>query len=237
MSEWRRTVAASPVLIVATPDSAITPAAQLLRGLGTVTASHIVLHLSGLHDRTALSPLLDTGAALGSLHPLQAVSDPGTAAARLAGAYAGVEGDARAIECAERLARAAGMIPVRLLPAAKPGYHAAAAITSNLTVALYSLALRVATEAGVPADDAGRMYLGLLRGTVENLAAGSVTEALTGAIRRGDAETVRAHLRALAPRDRTIYRLLGIEALEVARDAGLPEDAVSAVRQALEDGR
>lgn len=234
-SQWSRSVASAAVVLVATPDSAITPTAEALRDLEAVTASHVVLHLSGLHDRTALAPLIASGAALGSLHPLQAVSDPATAAARLDGAYAGVEGDTRAIECAERLARAIGMTPVRLPPGSKPGYHAAAAIMSNLTVALYALAVRVAGEAGVPADGVARMYLGLLRGTVENLAAGSAAEALTGAIRRGDADTVRAHLRALAPADRTIYRLLGIEALGLAREAGLAEDAASSTRRVLDD--
>ena len=53
----------------------------------------------------ALAPLWRaTGAALGSLHPLQTLSDPATAAERFAGAYAGVEGDDRALAAAEALA-------------------------------------------------------------------------------------------------------------------------------------
>ena len=47
--------------------------------------------------------------------------------------------------------------------------------------------------------------------------------ALTGAIRRGDAGTVAAHLAALAPRDRRVYAALGLEALTLARAAGLAE--------------
>jgi len=41
----------------------------------------------------------------------------------------------------------------------------------------------------------------------------------------------------LALADREIYRLLGREALEVARSAGLPDAAASAVSKALEDER
>lgn len=127
------------------------------------------------------------------------------------------------------------MTPVRLPSGAKPGYHAAAAMASNLTVALYALAVRVAERAGVPADAVGHMYLGLLRGTVENLAAGDAASALTGPIRRGDADTVEGHLRALGPAERDIYRLLGREALRLAEEAGLPPAAAEAVRRRLDD--
>ena len=235
--EWRQAVADASVVIVATPDAAITGAADALRRLRVVTAAHTVLHLSGLHDRSSLAPLTDSGAALGSLHPLQAVSDAGAAPQRLRGAYAGVEGDDRAIAHAEGLALAVGLIPVRLPPGSKPGYHAAAAIASNLTVALYALATRVAAQAGVPADVVPSMYIGLLRGTVENLAAGGAAAALTGAIRRGDAATVSAHLGALAPAEREVYRVLGREALRIARSAGLEEAAATAVAAALENDR
>lgn len=236
-SQWHRAVAASNIVIIATPDAAIAHAAAALRALTSLRPDHVVLHLSGLHDRSALEPLVGTGAALGSLHPLQAVSDPQAAPERLRGAWAGIEGDERAVASAERLARAVGMVPVRLPPGSKAGYHAAAAITSNLTVALYAVATRVAGEAGIDREAVERMYVGLLRGTVENIAAGGAAGALTGAIRRGDAETVRAHLRVLAPADREIYRLLGREALEVARSAGLPDAASATLSEALEDER
>lgn len=236
-SAWRDTLVKASVVLVATPDGAIATVSEMLRGIDTIGAEHVVLHLSGLHDRSALAPLSDSGAALGSLHPLQAVSDPLTAPARLQGAFAGIEGDDRAVECAGGLARDVGMMPVRLPPGSKPGYHAAAAMTSNLTVALYALATRVAENAGVPSADVGRMFLGLLRGTVENLEAGGASAALTGAVRRGDAATVSAHLDALAPAEREIYRMLGLEALRLAQGAGLPESAATAVRRVLEEGR
>lgn len=232
---WPGALAAASVILVATPDSAISAVAMALGGLGAVRPSHVVLHLSGLHDRTALAALESTGAALGSLHPLQAVADPRTAPARFEGAFAGVEGDERAMVCAERLARAVGMAPVRLPPGTKVGYHAAAAMTSNLTVALYALAMRVAQRAGVPAKSVGSMYFSLLRGTVDNLEGRDPAAALTGAIRRGDAATVRAHLEALHADEREVYRLLGHEALGLAQRAGLSAAAAEDIRRLLEE--
>ena len=222
----------APLVLIAVPDDAIGGvAADLARGQA-VGEGHIVLHLSGLLDRDALRPLADTGAALGSFHPLQSVADPSTAGARLRGAFAGLEGDDRALDAGEWLAGALGMHPVRLAPGAKAAYHAGAVIASNYVVVLASLAEGLARRAGVPPAEARVLYLPLMQGTVANLAFGPAT-ALTGPVRRGDVATVRRHLAALAPQERALYRALGLVALGLARDAGLDEAAAAAVERAL----
>jgi predicted short-subunit dehydrogenase-like oxidoreductase (DUF2520 family) len=226
-------VARGGVVILAVPDDAVTPLAADVSAEGSVRADHTVLHLSGLLDRRALSPLADTGAALGSFHPLQTIADPASAPERLAGAYAGLEGDERAVEVGGRLAETLGMVPVELSAAGKAAYHAGAAIVANCT-ALVAVAERLAREAGVPPETAARLYLPLLRGTVANLDAGPVA-ALTGPVRRGDVETVRAHLAVLRGADAHLYRLLGAEALRLARQAGLPPELADRVAETLRD--
>jgi predicted short-subunit dehydrogenase-like oxidoreductase (DUF2520 family) len=216
------------VVVLAVPDGAITSLAAELAAEGGITPHHVVLHLSGLRDREALSPLAPSGAALGSLHPLQTVSDPATAAAR----FAGVEGDDRALSAAEALARSLGMVPVRIPPGAKPAYHAGAAFAANYTTALVAVAERLALAAGITPDVARRLYLPLIRGAAANLEAGPAA-ALTGPVRRGDVETVAAHLAALGPEDRKLYLLLGREALRLAREAGLPSEAAARMARVL----
>ncbi len=220
------------VVVLAVPDRAITSLAAELAAEGGITAHHVVLHLSGLRDREALDPLGDTGAALGSLHPLQTVSDATTAAARFAGAYAGVEGDERALTAAEALAGSLRMVPVRIPAGAKPAYHAGAAFAANYTTALVAVAERLALAAGIPPEVARRLYLPLIRGAAANLEAGPAA-ALTGPVRRGDVETVAAHLAALGPEDRQLYRLLAREALRLAREAGLPSDVAARMARVL----
>jgi predicted short-subunit dehydrogenase-like oxidoreductase (DUF2520 family) len=220
------------VVVLAVPDGAITSLAGELAAEGGITAHHVVLHLSGLRDRQALAPLAGTGAALGSLHPLQTVSDPVTAAARFAGAYAGVEGDDRALAAAEALARSLRMVPVRIPAGAKPAYHAGAAFAANYTTALVAVAERLALAAGIPPDIARRLYLPLIRGAAANLEAGPAA-ALTGPVRRGDVETVAAHLGALGPEDRELYLLLAREALRLAREAGLSSEAAARMGRVL----
>ena len=222
------------LVLIAVPDDAIGGLAADLAREQAVGPGHVVLHLSGLLDRTALEVLAPTGAGLGSFHPLQSIADPSTAVARLRGAYAGLEGDDRALESGERLAAALGMRAVRLAPGAKPAYHAGAVFASNYAVVLAAVAEGLARRAGIEPADAGSLYLPLMRGTVANLAAGPAV-ALTGPIRRGDAATVRRHLAAIEPADRKLYRALGLEALSLAREAGLAEAAAAEVERALTD--
>jgi predicted short-subunit dehydrogenase-like oxidoreductase (DUF2520 family) len=227
-------VARAGLVILAVPDDAIASVAADLAGEHSVRADHTVLHLSGLLGRDALSLLLETGAALGSFHPLQTIADPVAAPERLLGAYAGLEGDQRAIEAGEDLARALGMVPVRLSAGGKAAYHAGAAIVANYTTALFAVAERLAREAGIPAETAARLYLPLLRGTAANLDSGPVA-ALTGPVRRGDVRTIRAHLAVLSGAEARLYRLLGEEALRLAREAGLGAEVADQVAQALRE--
>ncbi len=222
------------VVVLAVPDGVITSLAAELAAEGGIAPHHVVLHLSGLRDREALGPLAASGAALGSLHPLQTVSDPGTAAARFAGAYAGVEGDDRALLAAEGLAASLGMVPVRISAGAKPAYHAGAAFAANYTTALVAVAERLALAAGITPDVARRLYLPLIRGAAANLEAGPAA-ALTGPVRRGDVETVEAHLAALGPEDRKLYLLLAREALRLAREAGLSPEAADRMARVLSE--
>ncbi len=220
------------VILIAVPDDAIGGVAAELARDQAVAADQVVFHLSGLLDRLALHALAFTGAALGSFHPLQSIADPSTAAIRLRGAFAGLEGDPRALAAGERLAAALGMRAVRLAPGGKAAYHAGAVFASNYVVALASVAEGLARRAGVPPADAAALYLPLMQGTVANLVLGAAS-ALTGPVRRGDEATVRQHLAALEPVDRAVYRALGLEALRLARAAGLAPGPAAAVERAL----
>ncbi|MGN6391083.1 MAG: Rossmann-like and DUF2520 domain-containing protein [Gemmatimonadales bacterium] len=222
------------LVLIATPDDRIGEVAADLARADAIVDAQVVLHLSGLLDRAELHALAPSGAGLGSFHPLQSVADPGTAAARLRGSYAALEGDERALAAGEDLAVVLGMQAIRLAPGTKPAYHAGAVIASNYLVSLAALAEGLARKAGVPPPDAGRLYLPLMQGTVANLAMGPAA-ALTGPIRRGDVTTIRRHLAALDPEQRTVYRALGLIALRLARENGLPEPSAAAVERSLSD--
>ncbi|MBI4422045.1 MAG: DUF2520 domain-containing protein [Gemmatimonadetes bacterium] len=229
MPPWLGSV---PTVLLAVPDSAVTSVAAELARSGAITPNHTVLHVSGVLDRGALSPLGATGAALGSFHPLQTLADAATAPERLRGAVAAVEGDARAVQVAEGLARGVGLRPVAVPATAKPLYHAGAVFASNYVVTVSAVARRLLQEAGIPPEVAWQGLLPLIVGAGENLRGGSPEEALTGPIARGDVETIRRHLAALSPEDARLYRLLGREALRIAT---LDPERRAAVEAALRE--
>ena len=231
---WPAAITGADTVLIAAPDDAIGSVAARLASLGSFRPHHVALHLSGLLGRSVLAPLEASGAALGSLHPLQSIADPATAPALLDGAYAAVEGDPRAVERARTLAIAVGMQPVPLSSEAKAAYHAAAAIVSNYSVVLADVARRIAENAGVEPGLASAMYLPLLSGTAANVRALGPARALTGAVRRGDAATVRAHLTALGAGDRALYVVLARAALRLAIEAGLAPESARLVEQELQ---
>ncbi len=229
MPDW---LGRADVVVLAVRDGAIEPAAREVAGAQAITGRHVVLHLSGMLGIEPLIALRPSGAALGVLHPLQAIARPESAPERFRGALAALTGDAAAVRAAERLARDVGMRPVRLEAGAKPLYHAAAAIASNYLVVLAGLTERLLTDAGLASDDARAGLVALMQGTLDNVRVEGL-QALTGPIVRGDVETVAAHLAVLPPDVAAVYRALGLEALRSAR---LDRVAAARLRDMLEDG-
>jgi predicted short-subunit dehydrogenase-like oxidoreductase (DUF2520 family) len=218
------------VVVLAVPDDAIPPlAAVLARGAG-IRPAQVVLHLSGSLASDALSVLAGSGAGLGSLHPLQTLVQPELAPEHLRGAWAAVEGSARAVELAERLARDIGLRPFRLRAEDKARYHAGAVFASNYFVVVEAIAARLLHEAGVGKGDAWAALSPLVAGTLRNLDREGPRAALTGPVARGDADTLVRHLAQLDGMEGDLYRRLGAAALEIARQRGL--DAATAARVA-----
>lgn len=221
------------VVILAVPDDAIPPLAKVLAKSGGIRAEHVVLHLSGSRGHEALEALASSGAALGSLHPLQTLVEPDRTPLHLRGAWAAIEGMPRAVEIADRLSRAVGLRPFRVRPEDKPLYHAGAVFASNYFVVAEAVAERLLRQAGLSEADAWAALRPLVRGTLDNLVREGPLKALTGPVLRGDAETVARHLAVLPEDVAGLYRGLGAAALELARRRGLDEANAERVARTL----
>ncbi len=221
------------VLFLAVRDDAIRPLAQLLHDTQSVRPAHVVLHLSGVQGQEALGPLVTSRAALGSLHPLQTISDPVQAPERLRGAWAAVEGMPRAIEAAERLAEDVGLRPFRLTAKAKAVYHAGAVFASNYFVVVEAVAQRLLRHAGLTDAEAWTALQPLVRGTLENLEPQGPLAALTGPVLRADTDTIMRHLESLTADDGKLYRSLGRAALELAQKRGMDDATAAKVAEVL----
>jgi len=224
-------IAQAGVVILAVRDDAIQPLAEALARAGAIRAEQVVLHLSGAQGQEALGALVASRAALGSLHPLQTISDPERAPARLKGAWAAVEGMPRAVEAAEALARDVGLRPFHIPSKAKPIYHASAVFASNYFVVVEAVAQRLLRHAGLSDAEAWQALRPLVEGTLENMSRQEPMTALTGPVARGDQATIRRHPEALTHDDAVLYRALGRAALELAQKRGM--DQATAARVAM----
>jgi len=191
-----------------------------------------VLHLSGAADVSLLDGL--RAGVPGCWHPLQAFSSGGRRSGVPPYAVA-LQGPPAAVRCGRALADALGHPAVELAANGRAAYHAAAVLASNCLVALEASALRVMRSAGVSEAEGWQLLWPLVSGTLANLEDGPRPSALTGPIARGDADTVRRNLAAIATDEKATdtYRALGAEAVDLAAEAGVEFGRLAAIRQMI----
>ncbi len=236
-------IAVARVVVLAVPDRSLAP---LCRELSRERASWrgvVVLHAAGAYGPEVLGDLARRGAATGVLHPLAAAGAGG--ARTLRGASARIEGTGRARAAARTIAAGAGMRPWHLpgvrTPAARAAYHAAASLASNDVPALLESAERLLRRHGISGRRARLALLFLTRGVLDRIEARGPAGALTGPASRGDLETLRLQLDALARFDRDAaeaHRALSRRLAGFAAQSGrLDRRAAARVRRALGRGR
>jgi predicted short-subunit dehydrogenase-like oxidoreductase (DUF2520 family) len=232
MAAWGAAIDATDLVLLAVPDDALAGVVKTLADIGAIGRRHVVLHTSGLHDRSVLGALDASGAGLGSWHPLQTFTNVAGDAELLRGSPAVIEGDARALAAGRELAAALHLDPVvEIQGKHKALYHAGAVFASNYLVVIAEIAARLGRDTG--AGDASRdLFLPLMRRTLASYAADGAS-ALTGPIRRGDAGTVARHLEALTGPERSAYIALGREALRLAIASGLGATSAAAIERLL----
>lgn len=232
--EWPPTLASARVVLVTVRDAELE---GVMRDLldAQLGAGTVVLHASGTAEPQALGLLRAQGHPGGTFHPLLPLTDPTRAAEQLKRAWIGLDGDEVARTAARELAAAIGARVLEIPAGEKARYHAGAVFASNFPIVLLALATRVLTSAGV-SEEAARGALGtLLAAAAENVRESAPSAALTGPVARGDVETVRAHLAALAemPDVLEVYRVLSREAIPLAESAGTDRGRLEEVRRVL----
>jgi predicted short-subunit dehydrogenase-like oxidoreductase (DUF2520 family) len=175
-----RGIAVAPdgdLVLICVPDDAI---ADVAAG---VAVGPWVAHVSGATSLRALEPHERRF----SVHPLQTFTRA-RGPEQLDGAWGAVTAETTDARAAGLwLAETLGLRPFELDDAARPLYHAGAAIASNYLVTLHAVASDLFRAAGAPPE----ALVPLMQRTIEN------GFELTGPLERGDMETVEAHRRAI----------------------------------------
>jgi predicted short-subunit dehydrogenase-like oxidoreductase (DUF2520 family) len=200
-------------VLLCVPDDAIAEVCSRIAGSG----ASLVGHVSGASTLDALAAARARGVSTFSLHPLQTFADGETAVGGTPAAIAG--SDDAAISYARSLAEALGMRPFEVPDESRAAYHAAAAMASNLLVALEESAAELVERLGIA--DGRELLAPLVLRTASNWAERGPA-ALTGPIARGDEATVERHRAALtetAPELLPLYDALTTRAEAIARES------------------
>lgn len=183
------------VVLFTVTDDVLAELVSGLAQLGRFKPGQIVMHCAGRFGTEVLEPAARAGAITIALHPSLSFSGTSMDLPRLREATIAVTAARTVRPIGQALVVEMGAEPILVPEADRPLYHAAVAHASNHTVVILSQALEVLSGLGV--EDPPRVLSSLVNASMSNtLQSGS--SALTGPVSRGDAETVNAHLDALA---------------------------------------
>jgi predicted short-subunit dehydrogenase-like oxidoreductase (DUF2520 family) len=194
------------------PDGAIAAAAKSLVEAADWSGK-VAVHSSGALTSDELAVLRKRGAAVTSVHPLMTFVRGSHPA--LDGIPFAIEGDSIAVRTARGIVRNLRGHPFTIRKKHKEVYHAWGTFASPLLTALFAASERVAFAAGVNRKAARERMLPILRQTLTNYARLGAAESFSGPVPRGDAATVKKHLKVLGkiPQAQEIYIALTRTAL------------------------
>lgn len=206
-----------------------------VNGQGRLASGTVIVHTSGGTEPSLIPRIAEIGLFGGTFHPLVPFANPERAPELLRRAWIGIDGDDHARAASRRLAGHVGARTLDIPPGGKNVYHAAAVMASNFPVVLAAVAGQMLSDIGVPERSAQYAVHALMEAAVSNIADRSATEALTGPVVRGDAETVQRHLVALRgnPEAKALYRRLSSAALEIASRRGVDPRRLNEIRSLL----
>ena len=189
------------------------------------------VHTSGVHSTKVLQPINDKSFRTYCAHPLMAFADSKESVEQLNSAYFSIETLAeeptKSDNCLNHLFEKTGNNTLQIDSEKKELYHCAASVLSNYMVTLLNMAYEMFAETGMSKSEIKRATAPLLNSTLNNISNNeNMSDALTGAIKRGDATTVAKHLEALEkymPDKKAVYIELGKATMTMLHDYKLKD--------------
>jgi predicted short-subunit dehydrogenase-like oxidoreductase (DUF2520 family) len=212
---------------ITTPDAAISSVVSQVKWRKGAS----VVHCSGADSTDILEPARKTGAMVGCFHPLQTFAVVDQAIDNIPGSTFALEAEEPVFSTLKSMASDMGGHWIKLKAEDKVAYHAAAVFASNYLVTLVKIASDLWQTFSVPADQATRALLPLMRGTLHNIETIGIPDCLTGPIARGDVGTVDKHLAILHEKANALlfpYKELGLQTIPIALAKGKIDRAQAA---------
>ena len=228
-------LAAVDVVLIAVTDGAIDEVSMALSERVSA-AGEVWLHLSGALPSSVARTDATRPHAVGTLHPMVALTGDAENPAQLTGATCGVAGDPRAVDMARQLGRDLGMRTVDINDERRALYHAAAVSVAGHATALLAQAVGMLERVGLEPSEAQTALTALMESALANARVGPLSAQITGPVARGDSETVALHLDAIAelyPEALPAYLSLARASLDLSAST-LPRPAYDAIARELD---
>lgn len=178
----------------------------------------LFLHASGTLTIDILSPLATKGHRIATAHPLLAFGDLTDSVEQLEKTYFCIEKETPLLL---QLLKKAGN-PYLQISASKKGlYHIASVVLSNYLVTLSYISKQLYQQTGMSRQEIQKATTPLVESVLKNIAQQSEKEALTGPIKRGDANTILRHLHTIqeeSPNFLYFYKTMGEETMKMLDD-------------------
>lgn len=229
--ELERIIDVSDILCIAVNDDALETVVRQISACCLNLNGKMVFHTSGVHSSDVLKPLVNHGANVLSIHPLQAFSNHETSVAQLPLTVFSIEGmvDSKV----EAFMQDMGLKYMVIEAGQKIHYHLSAVIVSNFLVGTIDFGIRQMQAIGIEESLAREALWPLIENTLNNIKSFGARDALTGPIARGDVNTVKKHQSVLEDEDLQLYNILGQCILDIARKKGLNASSCEALKQQL----
>ena len=227
--------AETEILLICVPDEQIAVVDRNLRKILPPMRLRVCAHTSGALPASVLKSVADLNIPIASIHPLQTFPRGGTTV-RFRGIHFALEGDPAATGILEKMVADIGGKSFNIISEQKALYHAAAVFVSNFIPVLLRTGAELLASSGISEKEYFQMVAPLIRQSLENALKSGPVEALTGPLVRGDALTVAGHLKALqaeSPGALALYRMLSLQALQLAVEKGLPNEQLDKLHRLL----
>ncbi len=210
------------LVLLTVPDDSIHAVTSGLSSLGAWRQGQIVVHASGRYGTGALTDATAAGALPLAIHPAMTFTGTSLDLDRLADAVFAVSAPAPLLPIAQALVVEIGGEPLVLDDTVRPAYHAALVHGANHVVTAVTQASAQLARIGV--EEPGRLLGPLVHASVDGALADApgAVAALTGPVVRGDANTIAAHLAALAGQVEMLhaYRAMARATADLALSGG-----------------
>ena len=195
---------------------------------GKTLSGKTFVHLSGALSSSEMDSLSELGSDVLSAHIIQSIAGVnanGNSYASdlniLDGVWFSLEGDMEAVTSFKELLDFCKNPSFVISKENKPVYHAAMCVISNYLVTLLNAGFKMIETTGLDIEQAFKVTLPLINGTLKNIEELGTIDALTGPIVRGDVLTLEKHLSAIkdsCPDVIALYCSMGMETLKLSKN-------------------